>query len=155
MTTSSSNSRLINDSARCQHRTSTGKRCRLRVVDSRSGLCFRHASQASSRLDEANLRSALADDVTEFQSAHDINEFLSRLLLMLSENRVSPRRAAVLAYVCNLLLRTLPLMAHETEDPGDGFTHMDVSLPGVDFGDLPRPKRDIIPAPGPLVPAQS
>ncbi len=129
MTTSSSNSRLINDSARCQHRTSTGKRCRLRVVDSRSGLCFRHASQASNRLDEADVRSALAGELAEFQSAHDINEFLSRLLLMLSENRVSPRRAAVLAYVCNLLLRTLPVMDRETTDPNADFTRIDISLP--------------------------
>jgi hypothetical protein len=50
------------------------------------------------------------------------------------------RRAAVLAYIANLLLRTIPLAPKEVnpDDEPVKFT--------VDFGDLPRPKRDAIPA---------
>ena len=130
MNASRSNSRSINDFSRCQHRTPTGKRCRLRIVNSGSGLCFRHSAQILPRPEELNLRSALAGELSEFQSAHAVNDFLSRLLLLLSENRISPRRGAVLAYVCNLLLRTIPVMACETQQPdsGDG-PYLDVTLP--------------------------
>src|SRR5579859_1607937 len=107
MNKSSANSNIINDSARCQHRTASGKRCRLRVIDPGSGLCFRHSAKQSEFLHAADLRSVLAGKLTQFECAHDVNKFLSSLLLLLAEDRVSPRRGAVMAYTCNLILRTL------------------------------------------------
>jgi hypothetical protein len=134
MNDKTANSRSINDSARCQHRTATGKRCRLRVTDTSSGLCFQHASRGLHLLDSADLRSALAGELTEFNSAADINGFLSRLLLHLAENRVGARRAAVLAYISNLLLRTLP--AIDAEESMEQVAGPHIIL------DLPRPNRD-------------
>jgi len=128
----------INDSARCQHRTVTGRRCRLAVVHPASGLCFRHAFLRSKLGEEADLRTALAGDLPDFTSAEQINAFLSKLILLLSENRVSPRRAAVIAYVGSLLLRSLPLVQWERSDGADSHppeVH-------IDFGDLPRPNRN-------------
>ena len=63
----------INDSARCQHRTVTGRRCRLAVVHPSSGLCFRHAFLRSKLGEEADLRTALAGDLPDFTSAEQIN----------------------------------------------------------------------------------
>ena len=132
----------INSSARCQHRTTTGRRCRLAVVQASSGLCFRHAFLRSKLGEEADLRTALAGDLPDFTSAEQINAFLSKLLLLLSENRVSPRRAAVIAYVGSLLLRSLPLVQWERSGGDDSHSSEIV----VDFGDLPRPNRDSLPA---------
>ena len=141
MNHSSSNSSAINDSARCQHRTTSGKRCRLRVVDPRSGLCFRHSANRSELLHAADLRSILAGELTEFECAEDINKFLSNLLLLLAEDRVSTRRGAVMAYTCNLLLRTLSVRMQELKA---GFDEEPRVI--VDVGDLPRPDRSAIPA---------
>jgi hypothetical protein len=136
VTNASANSQAINDSARCQHRTASGKRCRLGVVDPRSGLCFRHSANQSTLAHVADLRTLLAGEVTQFECAHDVNKFLSNLLLLLSEDRVAPRRAAVMAYTCNLLLRTLTVRLRELEESEDDPVRVN-----IDFGDLPRPNR--------------
>ena len=141
MNHSSSNSHAINDSARCQHRTVSGKRCRLRVVDPRPGLCFRHSSQKSELLHASDLRSKLAGELTQFECAHDVNKFLSNLLLLLAEDRVSPRRGAVMAYTCNLLLRTLSVRIQELQADSDD----EPARINIDFGDLPRPDRSAVP----------
>jgi hypothetical protein len=52
-------------------------------------------------------------DVQKFTSASDINKFLSKILILLSQDRISPRRASILAYTCSLLLRTLPAIERE------------------------------------------
>jgi hypothetical protein len=46
----------------------------------------------------------------ELTSAATINAFLSRLLILLAEDRISCRRAAVLAYITNQLLHTVSAM---------------------------------------------
>jgi len=65
-----------------------------------------------------------------------INDFLSALLVHLAQDRISARRAAVLAYITNQLLRTLPAIEKELEaqSPEDA--------PGTAIVlDLPRPHR--------------
>ena len=132
-----SHSAPINDPNRCQRRTITGKRCRLRIVDPRSGLCFRHSSLASDAAKASDLRTTLAGDVTQFEDAQSVNKFLSNLLILLAEDRVSPRRGAVMAYTCNLILRTLSVHIQELDAYGDD----EPDNVRVDFGDLPRPDR--------------
>src|SRR6266478_4011993 len=51
------------------------------------------------------------------------------------KNRVSSRRAKVLAYICGLLLRTLPVMAEERRA---GITY----IPNPPEPDLPRNRHD-------------
>lgn len=43
-----------------------------------------------------------------FQTAQGINYSLMNLYQLLAQNRISPRRAAVLSHISGLLLRTLP-----------------------------------------------
>lgn len=49
----------------------------------------------------------------DFQTAAGIHRSLSELYRNLAQNRIFPRRAAVLAYISNLMLRTLPAVDFE------------------------------------------
>jgi hypothetical protein len=70
----------------------------MAVSDPQSGLCPGHA-----------------DAVT-------INHFLGELYKLQARNKITPRRAAVMAYTANLLLRTLPAIHHEQNDKADENT---------------------------------
>ena len=98
--------------SRCHHRFANGKRCRLPATDSQLGLCFRHFTLHAA----ANLARQTAHDDTEDLSAEllgqasgsgaplDMKQFLSRLVLLVSQGRISPRRSAVLVYIANQIL---------------------------------------------------
>ncbi len=134
MNEQSINSSSTNDLPRCQHRTRTGRRCRHAVSNAATGLCTKHAPSRANRIEESDLSTTLTAGLTEFKSAVPINEFLSRLLLLQAEDRISPRRAAVMAYTCNLILRTLPAIDRELHPD-------DQDEPQIII-DLPRPRRD-------------
>lgn len=140
MTHKSANPNSINESSRCQHRTTAGRRCRLRLVDVNSGLCFRHAQLHLQQFEIPDLSPDLVGSLTDFKFAADINQVLSKLLILLSQNRISPRRAAVIAYVSSLLLRTLPAIEHESDEDT------------VVVFDVPRPDRSSLPEAGEPVP---
>jgi hypothetical protein len=61
-----------------------------------------------------------------FDSACQINDFLSTVIDLVVKNEIFARRAAVLAYITNQLLRTLPIIQQEN--------------PPQFIFDLPRPK---------------
>ena len=98
---------FINDSSRCQHTTQKG-RCRMPAVDPSRTLCFDHARAALQARDHTDFSAALTRESAGFQTAEGINYALGDLYLLLAQGRISPRRAATLAYISNLLLRTLP-----------------------------------------------
>jgi hypothetical protein len=100
---------------RCKQCTSNGRRCRLRALDSRSGLCFRHASLQNTLPDAIDLTSDFGELLSDFQSAQGINAFLAKLTAVVVQNRISSRRAAVLAYISYLMLNTLPTIDLEEE----------------------------------------
>jgi len=102
----------------CQYRTASGRRCRMAVSDPHSGLCHKHAAERQQNLDQADLAAALIGDIDEFRSAADINHSLGELYKLQARNKITPRRAAVMAYTANLLLRTLPaIYAEENASP--------------------------------------
>ena len=125
MTASPANSSRINTASRCSQIFSNGKRCRLPAKPN-SILCPKHAATEAE-----DLAATLTGGLDEFTSATPINQFLSRLLLLLarvravlaarSENhdRISPRRGAVMAYTANLLLRTVSVMQQEAAEAND------------------------------------
>jgi hypothetical protein len=139
MDNQTANSNPLYDLSRCQHRFPSRRRCRLPVSDPRSGLCANHARQLQQR-EAADLSSALVGQMTKFETSNDINDVLSRLLILISQDRVSPRRAAVIAYICNLLLRSVP-------KPGDEPPQIIVDMPG--------PAYETQPGPGPQAPVCS
>ena len=115
----------VNDSnsapLHCQYRTASDRRCRMAISDPHSGLCHKHAAERQQNLDQADLAAALIGDIEEFRSAADINHSLGELYKLQARNKITPRRAAVMAYTANLLLRTLPaIYAEENAEQDDG-----------------------------------
>jgi hypothetical protein len=141
MTRESPNSHSVNDLSRCQYRTRTGRRCRFRVADPVSPLCFRHFALSAAKGIQfghhaTDLSPELVGQLTEFKSAVDINRVLSNLLLLISRDRIPPRRASVVAYTCNLLLQSLVAIDFELHPPV-GKVEEIVKV----IVDSPRPKR--------------
>ena len=132
--------------SRCQHRFANGKRCRLPGIASQFGFCFRHftlnAAIGASRLqppsDFEDLSADLLPQPSEFDAALSINQFLSRLLILVTKGRVTPRRAAVLAYITNQLLHSHRAIQREQILEEDHNQHDGPTI----IWDLPRPKRD-------------
>jgi hypothetical protein len=96
----------------CRHIYDSGRRCRFPVLPS-ANFCVRHVeSQLKANL-EADLTRHFGPQPLNFGSATEINEFLCSVARLTIENRISVRRASVLAYIASLELRTLPVIDHE------------------------------------------
>jgi hypothetical protein len=130
MTQQAANARPINNSPCCQHFYPNGRRCRLSASLAHPNFCLTHARFPQNQ-PEPEIASTLTANLTDFTSAVQINDFLSRLLLLLAQDKISTRRAAVLAYITNQLLRTLPAIAKEEN-----------AEPVQIIFDAPRPERD-------------
>jgi hypothetical protein len=94
-------------SLRCAHRTAGGRQCRLLASDAQSGLCPQHLAAQKQKQEDDHFQ-YLIRNYQCFQTAQGINFSLGNLYALLAQNLISPRRAAVLAYVSSLMLRTLP-----------------------------------------------
>jgi hypothetical protein len=81
--------------------------------------------------DFEDLSADLLPQPSEFDAALSINQYLSRLLVLVTKGRVTPRRAAVMAYITNQLLHSQRAIEREVN-----------SEPQEIIFDLPRPKRD-------------
>lgn len=93
------------DSTRCQHRFANRTRCRKLVSPSNPRFCPRHAALPEN-MQPADLTPELIKDPEDLDRLDGIYDFLSRLIILQAQNRISTRRAAVLAYITNQLLRT-------------------------------------------------
>lgn len=94
-------------SLRCAHRTAGGRQCRLLASDAHSGLCPQHLAAQKQKQEDDHFQ-YLIRNYQYFQTAQGINHSLGNLYELLAQNLISPRRAAVLAYVSSLMLRSLP-----------------------------------------------
>src|SRR5713226_9099135 len=89
------------DSTRCLYRYGNGKRCRLVGSKPHFGRCPHHFSltkpTASLELynDAEDLSSALLPQLSQLSTAIALRQFLARLLVLVTQGRISPRRAAV------------------------------------------------------------
>jgi len=96
------------DPSRCHYRFPNGKRCRLPGADSLLGLCLPHFTlSAAADLSRKHAHDDAEDFSTELlgelASTIEVKQFLSRLLVLVTSGRISPRRAAVLVYITNQL----------------------------------------------------
>ena len=133
--TSSSTSITNSAPPHCQYRSASSRRfCRMAISDLDSGLCARHAALLQEDIDQADLSACLIGDIQEFRSADDINHTLGELYKLQARNKISPRRASVMAFTCSLLLRTLPALQQELHPQNDGLQHFIMNMP--------RPDRD-------------
>ncbi len=129
MTQQFAKSSFINNSARCNHRFSNGMRCRLLGFGAQP-FCPKHTQLlVPPPPDPAEIAATLTVNLDDFTSAAQINDFLARLLLLLAQDKISTRRAAVLAYITNQLLRTLPAIAKEANTEP---TQIIFDMPGPD-----------------------
>jgi hypothetical protein len=108
----------IDDSARCQHRTTKG-RCTMLAIDPKRQLCFDHARQTLKLHQEADFAKYLTKEASGFQTASGINCALGDLYVLLAQGHITPRRAAVLAHICSLLLRTFPAIENDPSPDAD------------------------------------
>src|SRR6266852_3866189 len=102
-------------SRRCSHHDTNGRQCRSLASDARSGLCPQHRAEQK-QVGAADHYQHLTTNWQFFQTAQGINYSLMNLYQLLAQNRISPRRASVLAYINSLLLRTLPAIDADNED---------------------------------------
>jgi hypothetical protein len=93
------------DSNRCQHRFSNRTRCRKLVSHPNPRFCPRHAALPEN-MQPADLTPELIQDPKQLDRLDGIYDFLAKLIILQAQNRISTRRAAVLAYITNQLLRT-------------------------------------------------
>jgi hypothetical protein len=115
--------------SRCEHRNRGGRRCRL-PVSGDSQFCPNHIPREERDPEIVALSADLAVGPDELPSAGEINHALARLFSLLARNRISSRRAAVLTYIAQTLLRTLPALQAEM-----GPEQVEIIV------DTPRPKR--------------
>jgi hypothetical protein len=125
MTHQSAKPSNINDSARCTFYFPNGMRCRLFGFAGQP-FCPRHTPAATAAPPEsavypssAEVAAILTANLDDLSSPEQINTFLSRLLLLLAQDKISARRAAVLTYIASQLLRSVHTMiAEEKRDGG-------------------------------------
>ena len=116
----------------CQHRSASGRRfCRMAVSDPATGLCFKHAAEHKKQRDAANVAAQLIGDTEEFTSAVVINRSLGELYKLLARDEIAPRRGAVMAYTCSLLLRTLPAIERELHGQGQNDSTILIDIPSA------------------------
>lgn len=102
---------------RCQHINSRGHRCRMLTSGGHDGLCQYHINrlEADRAKNDQAVAAALLHDIDEFCTADSVNLFLGNLLKQLVHKRLDRRDAIAQAYICQLLLNTLPHMQRESE----------------------------------------
>ena len=123
------------ENARCRFATAPGRRCRLRITHPKLGLCHRHGPEDTPN-DIQDLSPAFAMSLGGLKTAAAIHDFLATLAMLLIQDRISARRASVLAYTASLLLRTLLFIDHEQ----DYLSHSTDQEPCIIL-DVPRPDR--------------
>jgi len=101
-------------SRRCSHHDTNGRQCRSLASDARSSLCPQHRAEQN-QVEATDHYQHLTTNWQFFQTAQGINYSLMNLYQLLAQNRISPRRAAVLSYISSLLLRTLPQIDADQE----------------------------------------
>jgi hypothetical protein len=124
-----------NHEHRCDYHFPSGRQCRLSGSNANSGFCPRHALEERHNSDLTELLNTAHD---KFRSPSGIHASLSELFTLLAENRVAPRRAAVLAYISSLMLRTLPAIQQEVA----GEMAAAKNAPITTIWDIPRPSRE-------------
>jgi len=96
----------------CHHLYPSGRRCRFPVGPG-ALFCAQHADSGFGSTPDIDLSRHFGPAPLNFQSACEINDFLRCLARLMIENRISARRASVLAYIASLQLRTLPAIDQE------------------------------------------
>src|SRR5277367_1805242 len=108
----------------CTFQFANGKCCGMPAHPSHNGLCLNHATNHRRTFHrEDDLLAELASPAGDFITQIDINHVLGKLFQALAANRVSPRRAATLAYIGHLLMQS---QKGATREAGEWDIHANV-----------------------------
>jgi hypothetical protein len=102
----------------CHHVYPAGRCCRFPALPD-AMFCIRHVHSGFGAVPEVDLSRHFGPDSVNFKSACEVNDFLCSLAKLMIENRISARRASVLAYIASLELRTLPAIDQELAPDDD------------------------------------
>ena len=108
--------RLPGVDSRCRYKTADGRRCTMLKMDDHPSLCYTHWRQQLVQTESYDYESAateLLGSIQDFNTATAVNQALGRLFALLARNRIPPRNAAILAYIGQLLLNSLPAVDRE------------------------------------------
>ncbi len=79
-------------------------------------LCFVHAQRQQQILDPKRVAAELLGPFEDLKTANAVNHALGSLFLLVAQNRIPPRNAAILAYIGQLLLQSLSPVRSEIKD---------------------------------------
>jgi hypothetical protein len=132
--TGSKETQVCNENTpRCAFRFANRHLCRFPMSPLSAPFCEKHSSFRPDDPDSINLAPALLGDLTELTTALDMQTALSKLFILLAQNRVTTKKASVLTYIIQQLLHTLPAIYQETHGDDD---QVNIIM------DMPRPIRD-------------
>ena len=111
----------LKSAQQCQHVNARGHRCRMFASSGHDSLCPHHLNQlkAARLKNDQAVAAELLGPIKDFSSSSSVNLFLGNLLKQLVLKRVRRRDAIAQAYICQLLLNTLPHIQRELEDKTD------------------------------------
>lgn len=92
----------------CQFTFANGRMCGLPAHPKHDGLCLNHARTASFKHEvrKQDLSREICSPAGDYITQIDINHVLGKLFDALTANRISVKRAASLAYIADLLMRS-------------------------------------------------
>jgi hypothetical protein len=107
----------------CKFAFSDSRFCAMPRWNRHRSYCLFHARQEQQILDADRVGEELAAFTGEFRTNTDLNRALSNLFKAVAQNRIPTRHAAVLAYIGQLLQKSIPDAQHELYkvDGNDGL----------------------------------
>src|SRR5579862_5533886 len=102
------------DSRRCHHRFANATRCRMPALAPGRNYCPRHADLIENE-SGADAAEELMEGIAAMNSADHVRVVLSRLIELVAENRITPRRASIITFICGQILRSLASLAAEVQ----------------------------------------
>jgi hypothetical protein len=98
--------------------------------------CATHAKQ-NALTDPSDPLAELASEFGDLCEIHEVSQFLSKILKLACQNRISLRRATALTFIANSLLTSFRLLNAE-----DRIAAKDPENLRIDWTCVPRPDRD-------------
>lgn len=101
------------ENIRCIHTDALNRRCTGLRAKGKYGLCPTHATEARQLREAESIAQELFGNTTELNTTVAINHTLGKLFELTAANRIPQRRAALLAYIGQLLLHSIGSVKEE------------------------------------------
>ncbi len=102
---------FVHSEDHCRFVSAHNHRCRMLRAWNHDALCAHHARQQQQQTED--FADGLLAGIEDFRSASAVNHALGKVFELTARDRISPRKAALLAYLGQLLLNSLPAVRLE------------------------------------------